>query len=85
MKFYKEVSSNYIEHLFKLLDEEKAEMLQDKNASDSQKAINEYFYRRILNQINNILIDTTIKKQNQIYIGIEAQNTKMIQQAKTKN
>lgn len=66
MKFYKEVSSNDIEYLFKLLDEEKAEMLQDKNASDSQKAINEYFYRNILNQINNILIDTTSKNEELI-------------------
>lgn len=66
MKFYKEVSSNGIELLFKLLDEEKAEMLQDKNASDLQKAINEYFYRNILNQINNILIDTTSKNEELI-------------------
>ena len=66
MKFYKEVSSNGIELLFKLLDEEKAEMLQDKNASDLQKAINEYFYRHILNQINNILIDTTSKNEELI-------------------
>ena len=66
MKFYKEVSSNYIERLFKLLDEEKAEMLQDKNASDPQKAINEFFYRNTLNQINNILIDTTSKNEELI-------------------
>ena len=66
MKFYKEVSSNGIELLFNLLDKEKAEMLQDKNASDLQKAINEYFYRNILNQINNILIDTTSKNEELI-------------------
>ena len=66
MNFYKAVSSNYVEHLFKLLDEEKAEMLQDKNASDSQKAINEFFYRNILWQINNILIDTTSKNEELI-------------------
>lgn len=57
MKFYKEVSSNGIELLFKLLDEEKAEMLQDKNASDSMKAVNEYFYNNIKNEINHIFID----------------------------
>ena len=56
MKFYKEVSSNDIEYLFKLLDEEKAEMLQCKNASDSMKAVNEYFYNNIKNEINHILV-----------------------------
>ena len=66
MKFYTEISSNGIESLFKLLDEEKAEILQDKNASDSQKAINEYCYRNILNQINNILLDTTSKNEELI-------------------
>lgn len=66
MKFYTEITSKGIEYLFKLLDEKKAEILQDKNASDSQKAINEYFYRNILNQINNILIDTTSKNEELI-------------------
>lgn len=57
MKFYKEVSSNEIEYLFKLLDEEKAEMLQCKNASDSMKAVKEYFYNNTKNEINHIFID----------------------------
>lgn len=71
MKFYKEVSKNSVTKLFEELDKLKSYMLEDKDIEDKDTcasliAVNEYFYRRILNQINNILIDTTSKNEELI-------------------
>lgn len=62
MKFYEEVSENYVTKLFEELDKLKSYKLEDKDTCDSLIAVYEYNANAIKNEFKNIMIDPKNKE-----------------------